>query len=252
MTSSMRIVDLTHPFDESTVHWPGDQAFSLRNDFDGLIGPDRYYYANTLTLSEHVGTHIDAPRHMNRDGLTVDQIPLERLIGPGVVIDAMRECKKNRDCLLRPAVLTQWESRNGPIPSEAIVLFRTGHSRLLPNSARYLGTSGSNANAQSHLRFPGLHPETARWLVDNRRVRAVGIDCPGIDPGNSTTFETHRILFAHNVPALENLANLDQLPPTGFTVFALPLKIKGGSGAPLRVIAVLDADAEPESEEQND
>jgi kynurenine formamidase len=103
-----------------------------------------------------------------------------------------------------------------------------------------MGTDERGEGAVGKLHFPGLHPEAARWLVNNRRVKAIGLDTVSIDYGQSTLFESHVSLFQKNVPALENLANLEQLPEKGFLIIALPMKIKGGSGGPLRIVAVVD------------
>jgi kynurenine formamidase len=188
-----------------------------------------------------VGTHIDAPRHMNRDGRTVDRIPLHRLIGPGVRIDVSARIAhlKDRDACVSIVDLADWERRQGSIPQGAIVLLRTGHSRHWGNRRFYLGTDDSGDSEGHALHFPGLEPQAARWLTEERGIRAVGIDTAGIDPGNSTEFSTHRILFERDVPALENLANLERLPDREFVVVALPIKIRGGSGGPLRIVAIL-------------
>jgi kynurenine formamidase len=121
----------------------------------------------------------------------------------------------------------------------AAILLRTGFARHWPDAARYLGTAERGEAAVAHLHFPGLHPDAARWLVANRAIGAIGIDTASIDYGQSTQYESHRVLYERNVPAFENLAALDRLPPVGATVVALPMKIKGGSGAPLRAIALL-------------
>jgi kynurenine formamidase len=124
--------------------------------------------------------------------------------------------------------------------NDVIVLLRTGWSRHWPDRAKYLGTDQRGEEAVSNLHFPGLHPSAAQWLTGRRRVKAVGIDTASIDHGQSQRFQSHVTLFEHQVPALENVAYLDQLPVSGFTVIALPMKIAGGSGAPLRIVAVID------------
>ena len=103
----------------------------------------------------------------------------------------------------------------------------------------YLGTRERGEAAVAKLHFPGIHPDAARWLVETRRIKAVGLDTASIDYGQSTLFETHRILYARDIPAFENLMNLDQLPARGASIVALPMKIKGGSGAPLRAVAIV-------------
>lgn len=235
------VIDLTHTVDDQCPFWPGDPPFSLTNEYEGMLDPQTYYYANSFTSGEHVGTHLDAPRHMHRDGLTVESIPLDRLIGPGVCINVSSRVAGRPDDSVTMEDLSAWENRFGPLPSGSIVLLFTGHSRHWPDYATYYGTAETGESGQDELHFPGLTAEAARWLVDQRSVRAVGIDTPGVDPGYSKTFDTHKALFARGVPAFENLANLDRLPSRGFTVIALPMKIRNGSGAPLRIVAVLDA-----------
>jgi kynurenine formamidase len=136
--------------------------------------------------------------------------------------------------------LIGWEKKNGRIPNGAIVLLRTGFGKFYPDRKKYLGTQERGAEAVAKLHFPGLHPDAARWLITKRSIKAIGLDTASIDYGQSTLFESHRILFEKNIPALENVANLDRLPVKRFTIIALPMKIKGGSGGPLRIVASLN------------
>ena len=131
------------------------------------------------------------------------------------------------------------ERRHGRIPRRAIVLLRTGFGAFWPDRERYLGTAELGAQAVPKLHFPGLHPNGARWLVRERDVRAVGLDTASIDYGQSTLFESHRVLAAAGVPIFENVANLQRVPTEGALVIALPMKIEGGSGGPLRMIAIV-------------
>jgi len=135
--------------------------------------------------------------------------------------------------------LQRFEQQHGAIPSGTIVLLKTGFASRWPDAARYLGTAERGEAAVAKLHFPGLHPAAAEWLASNRKVKAVGIDTASIDYGQSKLFETHRTLMGRDIPALENLGSLDRLPPTGAFLIALPMKIGGGSGAPLRAVAVL-------------
>lgn len=233
------IVDLSHAYDERTIFWPTAEPFRLQKVADGVTPQGFYYAANQFGMAEHGGTHIDAPIHFARGKNTVDQIPLTQLTGAGVVIEVSRKCESNADYQLTTADFDEWERANGRIPSGSIVLLRTGFSRFWPDAAKYLGTAERGEQAVPKLHFPGLHPDAARWLVDNRGPRAVGLDTASIDYGQSTLFETHRILMDRNVPAFENLTNLDRLPAAGASVVALPMKIAGGSGGPLRAIAIL-------------
>lgn len=233
------IVDLSYPFDSSSVYWPTAETFQLKKDFEGTTEQGYYYSAYQYSAAEHGGTHIDAPVHFAKGRNTVDEIPLEQLIGPGVVVDVTRQCAKNRDYLVTERDFENWERRNGKIAAGTIVLLRTGFGKFYPDRQRYLGTDQRGSAAVANLHFPGLHPDAARWLTQNRKVKAIGLDTASIDYGQSKLFQSHRILFAKDIPAFENVANLDKLPARGFSVIALPMKIKGGSGGPLRIIAVI-------------
>jgi kynurenine formamidase len=160
-------------------------------------------------------------------------------MGAGVVIDVTAQCATNPDYLVSVADFENWEKRNGRIPTGTIVLLRTGFGKFYPDAKKYLGTEERGAEAVAKLHFPGLDPAAARWITQNRSIKSIGLDTASIDRGQSILFESHRILFEKNIPAFENVANLDQLPAKGFSVIALPMKIKGGSGGPLRIIAIL-------------
>ena len=234
-----RVVDLTHAYDESTVYWPTADGFELTVDSKGWTEAGYYYEANSFGTAEHGGTHIDAPIHFAEARWTVDRIPLERLMGPGVAIDVSEACAANRDHRVTRTELEQWEADHGRIPSGAIVLLHTGFGAYWPDRERYMGTARRGPEAVAELHFPGLHPGAARWLVGERAIAAIGLDTPSIDYGPSTTFESHQVLFEANVPALENVANTGELPPRGFEVIALPMKIRGGSGGPVRIVALV-------------
>ncbi len=234
-----RIVDLTYAFDSDTIFWPTEEGFVLEKGNEGVVEEGYYYAAHRFRTAEHGGTHIDAPIHFHADRPTVDEIPLNRLVGPAVLVDVSDRCAEDPDHRASVADFEAWENQHGPIPTASIVLIRTGFGRFWPDRKAYLGTDERGASAVAKLHFPGLHPDAARWLIAERQIRAVGLDTASIDHGPSKQFETHRALFEASVPAFENLAGLDELPPTGFTVVALPIKIRGGSGGPLRAIAIL-------------
>ena len=233
------LVDLTHTFDADTVYWPTAPGFELHADFEGETQGGWFYESNTLSTSEHGGTHLDAPVHFAEGALSTDEIPLRRLVGPASVLDVSEACAADRDHEIGVDEIEAWEARHGRLREGAIVLFRTGFDRHWPDPQRYLGTSARGPEAVAALRFPGLSAQAARLLAVSRRVGAVGIDTASLDPGQSKTFPAHRILFRHDIPGFENVKGLDALPPTGATVIALPMKIRSGSGGPLRVIAVV-------------
>jgi kynurenine formamidase len=231
-----KLVDLTHAFDEKTVNWPTAKPFVWTRDAWGAT-PGGYWYASaSFQASEHLGTHIDSPIHFSEGKATTDTLPLERLVGPAVLIDISRACSADANYQLSPADLEAWEKINGRIPNGAIVLVRTGWSKFWPDRVRYMGTAA--AGDVRNLRFPGISPEAARLLV-GRQVDGVGIDTASLDHGPSTTFLTHRILNGAGIYGLENVANLDRLPAVGATVIALPMKIRNGTGGPVRIVAIL-------------
>lgn len=235
-----RVVDLTHSFDAQTLYRPGEPSFKLVA-LSAAQTPYGYYYAdNAFGAGEHGGTHVDAPAHFVRGGKTVEDLDLERgLIGRFVVVDVTRWCELNPVFQARVVDFTDWERYHGRIPDGAIVLIRTGYGRYWPDRRKYLGTPRLGKDALELMRFPGLNPSAAKWLVQERGVAAVGIDTAGIDYGLSRSFESHQILLKAGVPVFENVADMSALPEKGGWLFALPMKIKGGTGAPLRLVAVL-------------
>lgn len=234
-----RWIDLTYPFNSQTIYWPTSRGFSLEKVAEGITPGGYYYAANNISMAEHGGTHLDAPVHFAQGRHTTDQIPLEQLMGPVVVVDVAAKAAANADYLITVGDLEAFEAEHGRIPDGAIVLFRTGWGSRWPDRERYLGTAVSGEQAVAQLHFPGLDSAAARWLVTRRRIDAVGIDTPSIDYGQSSSFYSHRILFDANIPAFENVAHLDQLPQTGAYLIALPMKIERGSGGPVRIVAVV-------------
>ncbi len=232
------IVDLTWTIDETSIAWPTSPGFTLETQFDGVTDGGWYYLSHVIHGPEHGGTHIDAPRHFFDGGHTTDEIPLDRLIGPGVTVDVRGACAADRDHLVGVSDFEAWEAQHGPMPEGAIVLLHTGFGAYWPDRERYMGSAELGPEAVPKLHFPGLDPAAVDWLVD-KEIRAIGLDTPSIDHGPSTTFAAHVALFERNVPAFENVAHLDRLPPHGYTVIALPAKIGGGSGGPLRIVALL-------------
>jgi kynurenine formamidase len=233
-------IDLTHELSAEAVFWPTATPFSLTTDFEGMTDKGYFYSAYSFTTAEHGGTHIDAPVHFAEGARHVDEIPLEQLIGEAVVIDVSQAVQADRDHRIVVTDIEAWEARHGAIPDDSIVLFRTGFGQYWPDPENYLGTALRGEAGVAALSFPGLDAAAAEWLLQNRNIKAVGIDTASIDHGKSTHFETHVALMTHNVPVFENVANLARLPATGVYVIALPVKIRGGSGGPLRIVARLD------------
>ena len=227
-------IDLTYAFSEETVYWPTGMPFSHEEVAYGPSEAGHFYSSYNYSANEHGGTHFDAPIHFAEGGSTAEQIPINSLVGPAVVVDVTASA--HPDYQVQVSDLERWEQAHGQIPDGAQVLFLTGWGSRWPDKASFLGTDMTGPDAVPHLHFPGISPEAARWLVNQRNIDAVGIDTPSIDYGQSTHFETHVILYEAGIIGYENIANLDQLPEQGAFVIALPMKIAGGSGGPLRII----------------
>ena len=236
--ATARVVDLTWPFDAKTIYWPNSpSAFELKSLSYGVVPGGWFYSSNAFCTPEHGGTHLDAPIHFAEKGKTADQVPPRQLIAAAAVIDVSRAAAANADYRLTAADVQDWEKRHGAIAPGTIVLLRTGWGRRWPDKKTYLGDD--TPGDASHLHFPSFGPEAAELLVTRRRVGALGVDTASIDYGRSTDFMVHRVAAAENVVGLENLTGLDQVPPTGATVIALPMKIAGGSGGPVRAVAMI-------------
>jgi kynurenine formamidase len=233
-----RVVDLTHPFDERTPYWPtATSGFKLERVHYGQTDAGYFYSAYSFCAPEHGGTHLDAPIHFGEGRWTTDQVPVDRLVRPAAVIDVTAASAADADHRLTVEELKAWEARHGRIAEGTIVLLRTGWSARWPDKKRYLGDD--TPGDASRLHFPSYGAEAARVLVADRKVAALGVDTASIDPGSAKDFPVHQIVAAANVPGFENLDGLDALPPTGAWVVALPMKIAGGSGGPLRAIALV-------------
>lgn len=236
--ASARVVDLTWAFDDKTIYWPtSPSAFELKPLARGTVPGGWFYSSNSFCAPEHGGTHLDAPIHFSEKGRTADQIPPRQLIAPAAVIDVSRQAAADPDYRLSAADVREWEKRHGALAPGTIVLLRTGWGRRWPDRKAYLGDD--TPGDASRLHFPSFGPEAAELLVRERRAGALGVDTASIDPGASKDFPVHRIANGADVPGLENLANLESLPESGAWVIALPMKIAGGSGGPLRIVALL-------------
>jgi len=244
LLAEARIVDLTWPYDEETVYWPtATSRFQLEQLAWGETDGGYFYSANAFSTPEHGGTHLDAPIHFFADRWTADEIPLDRLIGPAVVIDASAQAAQDPDYTLTTDDVRAWEAEHGEIAAGSIVLLHTGWGERWPDRLAYLGddTPGEAGN----LHFPSFGADSAQWLISEREVSVLGVDTASIDHGPSSNFSVHRIANEANVPGLENVANLGAVPATGAWVVALPMKIGGGSGAPVRIVALVPAEADP-------
>jgi kynurenine formamidase len=228
--SAARVVDLGHPLGTSDPSWEGTPG--LQRTTTATFDKDGYA-AGRVTIDEHFGTHVDAPSHFSKEGWTVDRIPADRLYRPGVCIDVAAKAAKDADYRVTVDDIKSFEKTAGAIPRDSIVFIATGWDRFWNDRARYM-------NERSGVKhFPGLAQEAVAYLAGERGVAAIGIDTPSIDYGPSTAFEAHKVSMALNVYHIENAARLSSLPRTGFMVVVAPMAIRGGSGAPARVLAIV-------------
>lgn len=232
-------IDLTYDLSSETVFWPTSEPFTLETVSEGMTDAGYYYSAYKFCTAEHGGTHIDAPIHFAEGRKSVDQLALSDLIGPAVRVDVSSKSATDRDYLISVDDLVAWESSNGRISPGTIVLLQTGFGRYWPDAAQYLGTALRGDAGVAALHFPGLHPDAATWLVTDRKIKAVGIDTASIDHGQSKDYGAHVALMTNNVPAFENVANIEHVPVSGAYIVAFPIKIRGGSGGPLRIAAFI-------------
>ena len=232
------VVDLTYSFDAKTLYWPSSPSgFELKELSRGPTPGGYFYSANLFAAPEHGGTHLDAPIHFFERGLTVDRIPVRQLVAPAVVIDVTSRTAADPDYRLTVDDLRAWEAANRTIQSGTIVLLRTGWGKRYGDRKAYFGDDTPGATDKLH--FPSFGADAVRILVNERHAGAIGVDTPSIDYGQSSDFIVHQISAAAGVPGLENVANLDAVPVRGAWIVALPMKIGGGSGGPLRIIALM-------------
>ncbi len=233
----VRLVDLTHAFGGDTLYWPtSPSAFELKTLHRGPSEAGYFYSAYSFCAPEHGGTHLDAPVHFSEGRRAADAVPLEQLIAPAVVIDVSPRTAADALYRLTREDVLAWEKRNGRIEPGTIVLLRTAWGKRWPDRKSYFGQDA--AGDGSKLRFPSYGVEAVRLLLE-RKIAALGVDTASIDYGPSADFAVHVLVNGADVPAFENVANLDALPERGAFVIALPMKIAGGSGGPLRIVALV-------------
>ncbi|STX81369.1 metal-dependent hydrolase [Legionella busanensis] len=230
------ILDLSYSFNKNTIYWPTEKGFNLKKIFYGFTQKGYFYSAFKFCTPEHGGTHIDAPRHFSEQGHTVDQISSNQLVGNAVVIDVRAKAKNNSDYAITVNDIKHFEKKYRLLKEQDIVLFYTGWGEFWNNKKKYLGSD--KIGDVKNLHFPGLSKQAAQYLV-NRKIKGIGIDTASIDPGNSNDFWAHRIILSANLYGIENVAYLHLLPILGAKLIVAPMKIKGGSGAPTRIYALI-------------
>ncbi|KAG8194172.1 hypothetical protein JTE90_002377 [Oedothorax gibbosus] len=230
----LEMIDMTHPFDNSTLGWPTQKKFQIVVKENGTQREGQWVQSEEYAGGSHVGTHLDAPCHFNRRGWCVDDVPFSRLVAPAAVVDVTRRSRDDADYLVRVRDLEGWERETGESLNGTIVLMRSGWGRKWPDKEAFTGTAG---NRSSQLHFPGLSKEAAQWLVDKRNIFGLGTETLSLDGGQSRDMSAHRTLLGKNVFGLENVANMEDIPIYGATLHVFPMKIGRASGAPVRIVA---------------
>ncbi|MDP2208629.1 MAG: cyclase family protein [Bacteroidota bacterium] len=227
------IIDLTHTIGLNIPVWPSGSFSEKYSTVTITNYKTDGFYSRLLNIPEHFGTHIDAPAHGWEGKLTIDQIPLDNLIIPAVVISVQEKVMNNPDYALTVNDILEWEKRFGLIQNNSVVLMHSGWSNYWNEPKLYL-----NQDEKGVMHFPGFSEEAVKFLIDERNINGIGVETLSIDCGFSTDFPVHKILFEANKYALENLADIGKLPPLGATLIVAPLKLEGGSGSPVRVFAM--------------
>ena len=231
---SSRLVDLTHSFVEGMPYWPG----RLQEPFRHTIEEVRpRVWGGCFNMSEHLGTHVDAPRHFVANGRSTDQLRPEEMISWGVVIDVSDKVRQDPDYSLTIADVRRWEREFGEIPRQAIVMLHSGWGERWQNFDAYL-----NKDAEGVLHFPGFSGEAARMLVEERSISALGLDTLSADNMVRTLAEdspVHRTVHEADGRIIENVARLDRLPERDFILVVASIPIEGGTGAPARIFALI-------------
>lgn len=230
--SRSKIVDLTYKFHANMPYWPG----KLQEPFRHIVEEVRSkVWGGCFSMPEHIGTHVDAPRHFVADGAPIDELPTRDFVAEAVVIDVSKKAESNADYCLAVEDLDRWEKRYGKIPKKSVVMMCSGWGKRWDSFDAYL-----NRDSTGMLHFPGFSAEAARFLIEERNVAALGLDTLSADNMVKTVEEdspVHRIVHGAGRRIIENLANLKAIPTRGTVVVVAPVPVKGGTGAPARIFA---------------
>ena len=232
-SGQLTVLDLTHALNTTSPYWPNASGNPFT--YDTLAAQESGAPAmGAYSTPEHHGTHIDAPIHSADHQASVDQLTAADLFGPAAVIDVAARCQADPDYQLTKDDLLAWETQHGTLPEGVIVLMYTGWSKKWSDYQAY-----KNQDAEGHMHFPGFSEEAARFLIDERQIRGIGIDDLSVDPAAGRGFPVHRVVNGSGKFHLENVAKLHLLPPAGAFLIIAPIKIEGGSGGQVRIFAVL-------------
>ncbi len=225
-----RIVYLSHVLEPGMPHWPGDPALSA--ELVASLATDGYRLRR-VSFGEHAGTHLVARSSYEEAGWGIDELAAARLVHPAVVIDVQEKAALASDYALSADDLLRWEARHGKVEAGVLVILHTGWHRRWSAPRDYLGLDDSGG-----LHFPGFGEQAACLLLE-RGVAGLATDTAGLEVGADRTYAVSRLVLAHDRLVVENLARVDELPSRGATVVLGPLRLRGGTGAPATVLALL-------------
>jgi kynurenine formamidase len=226
-----RVVDLTHTMSADFPTFDGKPGIEMRKVFD--LKKDGYNLYQ-WQLIEHSGTHLDAPIHFSEAGMTIEQIPADTLVAPLAVVNVADEASKDPDYQLSRSDLAGWERRHGRLPDNCCVAMHAGWARHVVDKAKYVGRDSSGV-----MHFPGIDPDATAWLIKERKVAGLAVDTLSLDHGPSKDFKTHILWLPGGRWGLENVAGLDRVPAAGATLVVGLAKVKGATGGPARLFALV-------------
>ena len=229
--SYSRIIHLSHTIDPDIPTWPGDPAVEIERVAEIAT---HSFFLRRISMGEHSATHMNAPAAFHEGGAGIESYDASSLVAPAVVVHLADLPNREESESLSVEDVNAWEAVHGPLPTGSLVLVHTGWSKRWQDPVAYM-----NIDASGMPRYPGIDVEAARMILEERRATGLGIDSPGIDSHRDGSYSTNRMSLAHGHIVLENLANLDQLPPAGATIVIGALRLKGGSGSPAAVLALL-------------
>lgn len=224
-------VDLTHIMSAEFPTFFGTPGIEYEKKFDFKKDGFNLYWWRLL---EHAGTHMDAPIHFTESGATAEKIAVDALVVPLAVIDVTAKAAQNPDYLLSREDIAAWEKRHGRLPDNACVAMHSGWARYVGDAAKFIGK-----DANGVLHFPGFSPEAAQWMLRERKIAGIAVDTLSLDHGPSKDFKTHYLWLPSGRWGLENVANLDKVPPSGATLVVGMAKVKNATGGPARLIALV-------------
>lgn len=234
----MAVIDLTYDLDPNAIGWPSHPPYSFAIVQRGVSKDLKLYVEyNKFSMGEHRGTHADAPSHFAQGHWRNQQIPPSRLVGPGVVIDVRQKVQNNPTYKMTLDDIKAWEKDYGRIPKNAVVLMNSGWGARYPDPKRVFSTNDLN-NTMTY-KFPTVSAAAGNFLADEREITALGVDVPSPDSGDPN-FPVHVKLLTKDILILENVANVDRLPPSGTTIIIGMIKLHDGSGGPSRILALKD------------